>query len=426
MKLFILDRDNWQEVAQTLGRNKRRSIATAFGIFWGVFMLIILLSLSTGVGNAIHKATSTIGDKTAFFDTRPTSLPYKGFKSGRWWHLNEKDLDILRARIPEIKDIATMTNIWAGGKQNTFLGQVRASSMIMGVTDDYFKIYKQIIIAGRGFNRLDHVEDRRVCLLSKKLATHFAPRKNYASLIGRTIKADKLTLTIVGVTAKENDMFNVGYQAPFTIYTPYSMLAKAKNTGGRIEDIMLSFYKSTDEMKKKEEVSALLKELHDVAPNDDKAISATALSEITSVFENVGLGLNLLIWIVGLGTLFTGVVSISNILLVTVRERTQEIGVRRAMGAKPRDIIRQLLLEASTLSVLSGMGGLVLGVGVMSIVNSVMGNSMDGDMPLYHPVINLSTAIGIVLIITFCGILAGLLPAYKALEIKAIEAIQEE
>lgn len=208
------------------------------------------------------------------------------------------------------------------------------------------------------------------------------------------------------------------------LMVPYHTIQNTSTKRGVVGPVFLTFKPGVDRALAKKQIESLLKATHRISPKDKKAISMFDIEELLNVFTSINLGLNILVWIVGIGTLLTGMVGISNILLVTVRERTQEIGVRRALGAKPSNIIMQLLMESLSLTAIAGVLGIVLGVGIMALVAENFKTL--SSMPFVDPTVDLGFVFFALLIIIVSGVLAGLLPALKAIEVKAIEAIREE
>lgn len=424
----LLDRDLWQEIAETLGRNKRRSIVTAFGVFWGLLMLIVLLSVSSGFKNGIAHMTRGISANSAFIQASRTSKPYAGFKAGRSWRLLISDIDLVRSRVPGIKAIAGSANVWSWGEDNLSYGGKRARANLSGVTYQYFEGITVKLLAGRMLSEVDHREMRKYCLLGKEPAEKLFG--DFSQAIGKVIKAGRAYYTVVGVVDRMSSGVNIGSSPDQSLYLPYEVINVTENKGGSVGGMIVVGHDGVDMDKLIEDISSVLKGLKQIAPEDKKAVDSFNVSQIFRMFSGINIGISILVWIVGIGTLLTGVVGISNILLVTVRERTQEIGVRRALGAKPRDIIGQLLLEGVSLTTIAGLLGLVVGVGISSIIaaatDNLWANNQGSGAPFYNPTVDFGIAILAFVIIVLSGLLAGILPAMRAMEIKAIEAIREE
>lgn len=418
---MLFDIDTWREVAETIGRNKRRSIATAFGVFWGIFMLIVLLSLSNGFRNGMRMATQSIAPTLVGLMPSSTSLPYDGLPSGRYWGFTDQDLMYLKQRVPEIDVVAWSKVSWGGGNDLSYRGQSYRGN-IQGVSEDYFRAYYVRLLAGRLFSSADHREKRKYCVVGIEVAKTFFGSAEAA--LGKVVKAKDSYFTVIGVVKPTSKMFNIGPSPEQSLYAPYSASLSLMQEKVYVGGPIMTFREGVDKKVAKERIEMIIKTLKRISPLDKKALMTLDIDDILNLFSGMNTGLNVLVWIVGIGTLLTGVVGISNILLVTVRERTQEIGVRRALGAKPYNILSQLLMEALSLTLIAGLLGIVSGVGVMSVV---AGNFQElGTAPFVNPIVDLDIVLLALAIIIVSGLVAGLIPAFKAIEVKAIEAIREE
>lgn len=418
---MILDRDTWREVGETIGRNKRRSIATAFGVFWGIFMLIILLGLSNGFRNGIDQATSSISPNFLVLNSSVTSLPYKGLPRGRDWYIEEQELSYIKQRCPEVAVAAGNRTKWLGTKGISY-GSNGQEGGVLAITPEYFDAIYPKLIAGRMLSALDYAENRKFCLLGLDLAKSFFGDPTAG--LGKTIKANNTYFVVVGIVGKKSRMVQVGINLDRAVVVPIDQLKADTQNPKAIHMVVFTIKEDVDKTLAKERIEQVIKELKLIAPEDKKAVRFFDLDEMLSTFRGINLGITVLVWIVGIGTLLTGVVGISNILLVTVKERTQEIGVRRALGARPTDIIGQLMMESLSLTMLAGLIGIVLGVGVMSLI--AQNFTEMGEFPFVNPVVDLGIVLVALLIIILGGVVAGLIPAIKAVEVKAIEAIREE
>lgn len=416
--MYIFDRDTWREVGQTIGRNKRRSVVTAFGVFWGIFMLIVLLSLSSGLRNGINFITSSLAPNMLFINENNTSLPYDGLPAGRYWSIEVEDLALLKAQAPQIALTSGTKIEWS---TQVYHNAQSADTQVMGVLPNFYEVQRVRLVVGRLLSPSDHEEQRKYCLLGKELAEQLFSDPQAA--LGKSLRVLGTYCTVVGVIEPFSSMVNIGPGVSESVAIPHSVFALYKNYKG-LNMSMCTLRAGADHKEASELIKQVLKTQKRIAPEDDKAISIMDLDEMLMTFENINRGIDLLVWIVGIGTLLTGIVGISNILLVTVRERTQEIGVRRAIGAKPNNIIGQLLMEALSLTLLSGLMGLVCGVGVMSLVAE--GFRRVENFPFLNPVVELGVVLIALFILVLSGIVAGILPAMKAIEVRAIEAIREE
>lgn len=417
MRLF--DRDIWGEAFHSLRTNRKRSIATAFGIFWGILMLVILMSLSQGFSNGMRKQLGGISSNTTMLYCSTTSKPYKGFPTDRWWGFSLSDLDNLQKRFPEIETIATMQQ----GSWNTPVsyGTKSTTAPLYAVWTSFDQIVYSTILAGRRLNESDEQQRRRNCTIGEEVS-----QKLFASheeALGKVINIDGSYYTIVGVLKSKAKGINGSEEQKVRI--PYTILSASLGQSNEVYQLLYSLHGDGKDSKAiNDRIKAYIRSTHDIAPDDESAIGEFNLSEIFTAQNSMLWGVNVFVWFIGIGTLLSGIIGISNIMLVSVKERTREIGIRRALGAQRKDIIRLILLESGMLSLLAGLVGLLLGVGIMSIVSQITA-SMENEM-LVNPLIPFGTAVGALLFIVIGGVVGGLLPLKKALEIRSIEAIREE
>ena len=414
----MFDIDRWQEIWITITRNKMRSILTAFGVFWGIFMLIVMSGSGNGLREGMMTNIKGFATNTAFFWTEQTSEPYKGFRKGRWWSMKMDDIEALRAGVQEIKYISP---VLFGGRSanNVVFGEKAGTFSVKGVMVEYNKIDEQVLLYGRSINEIDIHSKRKVCVIGKRIYEELFEKGK--SPVGELLKVNGMYYTVVGVTKSTNNI-NIGGSSEETVILPYTTMQQAYNYGDNIYFMAVTAHDNVKIGVIEETIKLILKKRHDVAPSDAKAIGGMNLEKQFTMFNNLFIGINILIWIVGLGTLIAGVVGVSNIMLVTVKERTKEIGIRRALGAKPNAIITQIMCESLVLTLLAGICGLVSGVGLLGLLGMLL-RSGGGFL---DPQIHFSIAITSLLILVLFGLLAGLIPAARAINIKAIDAIREE
>lgn len=419
MRLF--DRDIWGEAFHSLRTNRKRSIATAFGIFWGIFMLVILMSLSQGFFNGMKKNLEGISPNTSLMYCTPTTLPYKGYPKDRWWSISMSDLANLQRRFPEITALSPIVQ----GAWNTSVryGTKETSAPLYAAWSTYDDVIYSTLLAGRRLNDSDDQQRRRVCTIGEEVSQKFFA--SHEEALGKIINVDGSYYTIVGVLKAKAAGMSINGSEGQKVRIPYSILATATSWGDQVGYIAYSLSGDGTESKAvNERIKAYLRSVHDIHPDDEGAIGEFNMSEIFTASNSMLWGINIFVWFIGIGTLLSGIIGISNIMLVSVKERTREIGIRRALGAQRKDIVRLILLESTMLSLLAGLLGLLLGVGIMSLV-AQMPISLPGDM-LVDPLIPFSTAVGALLFIIIGGVVGGLLPLKRALEIRSIEAIREE
>jgi len=421
----MFDLDTWQEIWLTITRNKSRSLLTAFGVFWGVFMLVVMAGFGVGIRHGIMDGVEHFEANSAFFFADNTSEPYKGFQRGRTWSMTMSDYEAIKHQYAnKIKYMSGVMFGQSSGANNVVRSDKFGSFSVMGFAPDYNLINPSRILQGRFINDIDVREYRKVCVIGKRVLNDlYAPNEE---VIGSLIRVNGIYYTVVGVSEAVSKNINVFGDPEEMVNLPFTTLQQAQNEGDKVNCIALAAKSSVNVAELEEDVKVFLKKRNSIAPTDLKAVGSFNAKKIFDVFQALILGINALIWIVGLGTLLAGVVGVSNIMLVTVRERTQEIGVRRALGASPFTILKQIMSESLVLTFLAGIFGIVLGVGVLAIVSQVLAANPSEKMPLSNPQISFGIAIAALLVIIVSGLFAGWLPSKRALQIKAIDALRDE
>ncbi len=419
----MFDLDAWQEVWLTITRNKMRSFMTAFGVFWGIFMLVVMIGAGTGLGNGMSKNVKAFSANSIFMFTNRTTVPYMGFKKGRYWDMKNDDLTILKRTVPEIKYISSI--VFGGSQDNNVVrGDKYGTFDIMGYFPDYNKIDPQEMVYGRFINDIDIREKRKVCVIGQKVYNDLY--KAGEDPTGSMIKINGIYYTVVGQSKPLTQNINVGGSAEERISVPLTTLQQSNRMGDKIHSLAITAQDDISISDFEDNIKKMVKVRHQISPDDPQAIDGFNVEKIFRTFQSLAIGINILIWIVGLGTLLAGVVGISNIMLVTVRERTQEIGIRRALGARPIQIIVQIMSESLVLTAIAGLLGITVGVGLLAIVDSAIAANPNSDTFFENPQIPFGTAIIALIVLIVCGMIAGLLPSYRAMQIKAIDALRDE
>jgi ABC-type antimicrobial peptide transport system, permease component len=416
----MFDLDKWREIWVTISRNKTRSIMTAFGVSWGLFMFIILVGFGNGFNRGIMENFQGFAMNSCFVYPDRTSIPYKGFRKGRYWEMTSKDLPIIRERVRGVEYLSPM--LFLGG--NAVRGNKSGSYTTIGSYPELFQIQQMDILYGRLINEIDIIERRKVCTIGEIVyETLFNIGEDP---VGQIIKVGSLYYNVVGVVRSKSSV-SVGSNPRNTIYIPYTMAQQISGNGDRFDFLTVMAKPGYRVSVVDQQVKEVLKELHDIAPEDDKAVGSFNVEQIFQTISTLFSSVTILIWIVGMGALFSGVVGISNIMLVTVRERMREIGVRRAIGAKPITIITQILSESLVLTTIAGLAGFIFGIAILTIMQQLMGGGNPGGEGLViTPFISFNLAIVAMVILILSGLFAGLMPALRAMKIKAIDAIRDE
>ena len=410
--------DGLQEILYTLRMNKLRTALTAFGVFWGIFMLILLLGAGRGMQNGIYEDFgSDVLDFIVVY-TGTTSVAYKGMGLGRHIQLTHDDVNAIKQQIPEIRFIAADNQ--RDGISLVY-GRKNANFEVHGVPDDYFAVKESIpFTIGRKLNPFDEQELRKITVIGTVVAER---------LFGKDVNPVNKDIRVNGVVMKVVGMFydkgNRGRDSE-RIYIPQSTFQKMFGTSNRIGSIWLRPQLGLDGFAVEKKVIELLQRRHSISPEDKRAIQSFNMAEPAKMVNGLFLGINTLIWFVGLGTLMAGIVGVSNIMIITVKERTREIGIRKAIGATPFSIVGTLLFESILVTSIAGYAGLVMGVGLIELISFGL-NSVGAQLPFFkNPEINFQVAITAIVLLIVVGALAGLVPALRAAKIMPIEAMRAE
>ena len=415
-----IDLDSYREILDTLTRNKSRSFLTGFGVFWGVFMLIALIGGGQGLKEMLQSNFEGFATNTVMIWSQQTTKPYKGFRKGRWWTMDEKDIDRLRQRVPELDVVAPILfSPW--GKSNTaYYGEQRTIPRIQGVTPEYADVVAPKMYYGRFINEVDILEHRKVCVLGKKIYKDLF--KEGGDPCGKSIRVDSTYYEVIGVDYNSAGI-NFNGRAEEKITLPLTLVQQTYNRGTEIDLIAATGRPGTVMSKLSPRIRETIARAHFVDPTDEQGAMVFNTEVLFQMLDNLFKGVNFLIWLVGLGTLLAGAIGVSNIMMVTVRERTTEIGIRRAIGATPRMILSQIISESIVLTLVAGMSGILFAVLILQMLE--LGNTEDGIL-MAHFQVGFWTAIVAALMVSLMGVLAGLAPAARAMSIKPVDAMRDE
>lgn len=422
MKRFF-DIDRWNEIWQTIARNRKRSIMTALGVFWGIFMLTVMLGAGTGLGRMFRGQLGDMATNTILMQPQQTGIPYKGMPKNRWWRMDNGDVEAVR-QLPEVLYASAV--FWVGSQHCTY-EQRKGDYSIMGYSPDYQRIQPQKIPYGRFVNEMDMARNRKVCVIGTQVQKDLFPGE--PNPVGKVIKVNSAYFTVVGVIRRQSSVMSFS-DLERTIIVPVSLAQQlyGRGDGNIIHMLAVAGRDDTPSKAVEQACREAIFARHVIAPNDEKAIWTIATAEMFEKVNGLFRGIALLTWIVGLGTLLAGIVGVSNIMLVLVKERTQEIGIRRALGAPPSAIIGQILSESFVLTFIAGVMGLTAGVGVLSVVDSIYYQAVtvaqEGIEVSWQ--VSFGTAMLSLVILVAGSLLAGVIPALRALSIKAVDAIREE
>lgn len=418
----MFDLDLWQEILNTIRTNKLRTFLTGFSVAWGIFMLIILLSAGNGLKNGVTSNFAGRATNTVEVWGGRISIPYRGLPMGRRIRLDNKDIELVSTRVPGARNIGA--DLWKGGVA-TFRGEFTSCQM-RGVYPS-MQLIDNIDVqpGGRFINAVDLRERRKVALINERLKMVLFKNENP---IGQYVKILGAMFQVVGIYDLNNSWGNNN-----TMYIPFSTAQQLFNRGYGVNSVGFTvdgLNTREDNERFNADLRKTLAELHRFDPDDRRAVGIYNQMENYLQTMSIFNGITLFLWIIGIGTLTAGVVGVSNIMLIAVRERTKEFGIRKALGAPPASILRLILLESVLITGLFGYVGMLLGVGVSEAVNAALeANSAAGSGSmgiLKNPTVDVNIALLATLVLMAAGVAAGYFPARKAIRITAVEAMKTE
>lgn len=421
----MIDKEQWAEIWVVLSRNKLRTFLTAFGVFWGILMMVVMMGAGKGLKNG---ATSKMGgwaSNSMFLWTQSTSIPYKGFQRGRSVSLRNADIEAIKSEIQEV-DIVAPRNQLGGfrGSNNVVRGTKTGAFDLYGDSPDYSKIQIVELLKGRLINEGDMAEKRKIAIIGKTV---------YESLfsmgedpIGEFISVKGVNFKVVGLFQSNGADQDDADEQERSIFVPFSTFQNAFHLGDRVGWMAITSKKGIAVSEVEEKVKSLLRERHSIHPKDARAFGSWNMEAEFSKMTGLFVGINGLTLIVGILTLIAGAIGVSNIMLVIVKERTKELGIRRAIGARPFVVMKQVVLESITLTVLAGIIGVILGVWSMELLAFILESAGGGSDFFKNPEVELKIVILALIILVIAGLLAGLIPARRAISIKPVDALRAE
>ena len=418
----IFDRDTWQEIFGSISKNKTRTIITVIGVLWGIFIYIALSGAAKGLDNGFERQFENIAMNSMFIWAQQTSIPYDGFKIGRRIELKLSDIDYIKQRIPDVEFVAPRNARGVFGGVSPLVVRKNKSSNynVYGDFPEYTKIAtKKIYDGGRFVNEEDIKYRRKVCVIGERTQTELFEKDE--DPIGQYIKIDNIYFQVIGV---HKFVPGGGFESDGDIFIPFETFRQIYNTGETVQWFTIAAYDDADVVAVEKDVKNALKRIHRVSPEDERAFGGFNLGEIFNKIVGFSKGMTLLSLIVGIATIIAGVIGIGNILLISVKERTKELGIRRALGATPSEVRIQIILESVFLTFIAGIFGIILGAFVLSGIDAATA-SMD-DFPYTNPTVPISFVLGALAIMVTLGTLIGLIPAQRAVSIKPIDALREE
>jgi len=417
----MFDLDKWLEIFETIKKNKLRTFATAFGVFWGIFMLILLLGAGEGLKKGVQRSFLMDAINSIWFYTPgKTSMPYKGMPAGRSINYSTDDLESLSEHLDGIENMSPEN--WIEGDYYVEYKNNQVRFGVYGVKDEYFDAKSTTVkVNGRALNKNDEKHNRKVCYIGDKVLEALFPPG--IDPVGEYITIMDISFRVVGVY--EFQSTNLRSQSE-RVYVPFSTFQQVFNPDREVTMFVMTTKKGSSGKQLEGDATQHLKQRHTVHPDDDKAIFSYNQEENYNNIQQLFFSIKIFIWWVGLGTLTAGIVGVSNIMIIVVKERTREIGIRKAMGATPGSIVSLILQESIFITAVAGYFGLFLGVVLLESVNYAL-SAMGGDIRFFEdPEINFNVAITALIILILAGGIAGLIPAIKASKVKPVEALKNE
>ena len=417
---FIFDKDSWQEIFGSIKKSKLRTAITVIGVLWGVFLFITLLGAAKGMENGFDREFKNLATNSIFLWAQRTERPYKGFQRGRSMRLKIQDVEAIKKQIPEVQFVVprSVQGVFGGPPASVKRNTNTKTYKLFGDYPILDNVNKVKIIDGRFINVNDINSERKVCIIGEKIVDELF--KKDEKPVGDFLEINGSFFQVVG-TYKDN---GTSFEGDDSIYIPFSTYRKINNTGENIGWMVIAASKDANIVEVEKNAKAILKRRHNVHPDDERAFGSFNFGEMFGKITGFVKGIKFLTWFVGISTLIAGVIAIGSILLITVKERTKEIGIRRAVGATPAKIRGQIVLESVFLTLLAGILGIIFAGFVLMIVNATLAGG-DG-IPFVNPTVNVGVALGAVAALVTFGSLIGLIPAQRAVVIRPIEALREE
>ncbi len=419
----MFNKDRWKEILEVLTSNWFRTVLTAFGVFWGIFILILLLSAGKGLENGIMQDFGDISTNTMFMWSRSTTKSYKGLPKGRSFLFKVEDVQAIRDNVPELKFISPRNQLGGFNGANNVVRGIKTGGY--NVYGDYPEISKQdpmTMTSGRFLNYNDIKEKRKIAIIGEGVRTGLYDKDE--EVLGTFIKIQGVNFMVVG-TYKKKSNDGDGEEGQKEIYVPFTTFSQAFNRGNDVGWMAITANDGTSITSLKDKIMGVVKESHKVHPDDQRAVGHFDLYEQFQRVQSLFGALRFIAYFVGILVLLSGIIGVSNIMLIVVKERTKEIGIRRALGEDPWSIKLQILMESIFLTIISGMAGITLGALFIYGVNTLL--DMNGPVDMFvNPSVSLGVVVVALFILIFSGLLAGFIPAQSAIKVRPIDALRTE
>ncbi|TQI71882.1 putative ABC transport system permease protein [Gramella sp. Hel_I_59] len=420
----MFSRDRWNEIIEALTSNWFRTLMTAFGVLWGIFILVILLAAGKGLENGVKQGFGGIATNTMFMWTQVASRPYKGMPKGRFYSFEVEDVAAIEREVPDLRFVSPRNQLGGfGGDNNVVRGLNTGAFNVYG---DYPEIIQQEpmdITSGRFVNHSDIDQKRKVAVIGTGVQAALYDKGE--DPLGTYIKISGVNFMVIG-TYKKKSRGGDAEEGQKEIFVPFTAFSQAFNRGNKVGWMAITAKDNNSITALKGDIIDLVKERHKIHPEDDRAVGNFDLYEEFSKVNGLFVALKAVAYFVGVLVLLSGIIGISNIMLIVVKERTNEIGVRRALGATPWSIRGQILMESIFLTIISGMSGIILATGVIWLVNFQLDQMDTSEMMFLNPSVDLGVVIVALSILIISGLLAGLIPAQHAIKVKPVDALRTE
>lgn len=421
----MFDKDKWNEIIEALTANVFRTTLTAFGVFWGIFILVILLAASTGLENGVKKGFSGMATNTMFMWTQATSKAYKGLPQSRQYNFKNADVTALKENFPDLKYVSPRNQLGGfEGSNNVIRGTKTGAYNIFGDYPELVYQESMDIVEGRFVNHGDINGKRKVAVIGQGVIDQMYQKGE--EVIGSYIKVNGVNFMVVGIYKSKRNNNGNAESAQKNIFVPFSTFQQAFNRNDIVGWMAITAKDGASITELKPGIFDFLKARHSISPDDERAIGHFDLYAEFSKVMGLFTILKFIAYFVGTLVLLSGVIGISNIMLIVVKERTKEIGIRRAIGASPRAIRTQILTESIFLTIIAGMAGIAMATGLLAILNMVLDSMPSDGMMFANPSVDLGVVFIALLILVGSGLLAGFIPAQIAISIKPVDALRTE
>ncbi len=416
----MFDLDNWQEIFIALKKNKLRTILTGMGVMFGILILVTMLGLGKGFQNNIQSSLGNFATNSAVFWVSRTTKPYKGFPRNRFYQFTNSDLTALRQSIPELEYIAPDMNGWSGNaKNNTIRKNKKGNFRVKGTSPEMNMVNPVEVLKGRFINENDLRKKRKVITIAPRVVELMYEKDE--NPIGTYLKVNGIFFKVVGTIKTLST--NMGNRSDI-IQMPYTTLQSLYQRGDKFYTFLATAKVGESVEVLEDKIFEVLARRHSIDPSDKQAIGHFNISKIFKKISGLFTSVGFLFWVIGFGVLITGVIGVSNIMHVVVKERTKEIGIKRAIGARPLSIVGQIISESVFLTTIFGFIGLVLGVFLVEGIGlATEGNTNIG---ILNPYVDIKVAFLALGVLVIFGVLAGLLPAQRAMSVKPVDALRYE